>query len=278
MAERVALLDNTIQIDRKKSANRRDHIDRMLAEFAITVSTSICLLEFKATIIQQCITIHDALRMVGLYTRVVDYLTESSHPQAKLRNHIFRNIVNVFAPSSFDVTEECDRRLAEKARLRLESVIPRLYKWFTEQSVDAVLYRAINCTRALEPPRKKRVAFGVNLPKCERADNKSCQIEEFIREHAPPLLERLEAVLAAMPNDQAGQLRRSCALFRSVIDNPDLQLSHSECRRAGDCLIALEGSQHATDALSTNAQDWGPVSEAVDLKFVRVKYPALDEA
>lgn len=277
MPQTVALLDNTVQIDRRKSPTRRDRIEELLADFDWTVATSICLLEFKATLIQECITIHDRLRSVGRYTPVVDKLTESNHPQAKLRGHIFRNLINVFAPSSFDVTEERDQRLAEKARLRLEVVIPRLYRWFTGSSVDAVLMDGVECTRALEPPEKKKVAFGVNLPICRRGQNKFCRIEEFIRAKGVNLTEQLREFLAGIPEDKASQLRRACALFEQVLVDSTLELSHSDCRRAGDCLIVLEAMEHATHALSTNASEWEPLCQMVSLEFIKVDYPREKE-
>ncbi len=277
MSRTVALLDTTVQVDRMKGKTRRDRIDEILKEYDWKVTTSICLLEFKATLIQQCITIHDALRTVGRYTPVVDHLTESWHPQAKLRGHIFRNLINVYAQSSFDVTEERDRKLAEKARLALEDTIPRLYKWFTKKSVDAVLKEEIACTRALEAPVKKGVSFDVNIPNCKRGTNKFCRVEEFIRTKAAGFAKQLEAELAGLDDKDSHQLHRTCQLFKRVLDNDDVELSNGDCRKAGDCLIALEGSEHATHGLSTNASEWGPICRLLSSVFVRVEYPALRE-
>ena len=274
MSDTVALLDNTVQVDRKKTATRRARIEEMLGQYGWTVTTSICLLEFKATLLQECITIHDRLRLVGRYTPVVDKLTESRHPQAKLRGHIFRNLIGVFGRSSFEVTEEEDRRLAEKARLRLESIIPRLYKWFRWQSVDAVLHEEIECTRALEPPQKKTVAFAVNLPMCDAGKNKFCRIEEFIRARGRPIMDWLAAVVRKMPDGESSQLKRTYDLFQRVIEQPEVLLSREDCRSCGDLLIALEGSSHATHALSTNARDWRPICEMLGMDFVQVDYPA----
>ena len=274
MPNLVALLDNTVQIDRNKSKTRRTRIEEVLGRYDWTVTTSICLLEFKATLLRECITIHDKLRSVGLYTPVVDKLTESKHPQAKLRGHIFRNLINVFPPSSFDVTEEQDRRLAEKARLLLEVQIPELYKWFRRRSVDAVLHDEIDCTRALEAPEKKRVAFAVNLPLCRTGENKFCHVERFIREKGQPVLDRLAAITREVPDSDLSQLTRAYELFRQVIEQPETSLSHGDCRCAGDLLIALEGCNHATHGLSTNARDWGPICEMLSLEFVKVDYPA----
>ncbi len=271
---RVALLDNTVQIDRQKYKMRRDRIDALLEGFDFTVATSICLLEFKATLIQECITIHNKLHAVGHYTPVVDKLTESAHRQARLRGHIVRNLINVYAPSSFTISEQHDRRLAEKARLALERVIPRLYKWFTDKSVDAILKDDVQCTRALEPPRKKKVAFDVNLPICRRRKNKFCHIEEFVRKHGPFILGKLSAYLDQLPSDAAPQLRAARALFRDVMSDPNIELSHTQCRRAGDCLIALEGMEHSTHALSSNPAEWEPICTMLSRQFVRVDFPA----
>lgn len=273
MPKSVALLDNTVQVDRKKYKMRRDRIDALLQGFDFTVATSICLLEFKATIIQECITIHGKLRAVGRYTQVVDRLTESSHRQARLRGHIFRNLVNVYAGSSFEVTDKDDKRLAEKARLRLEQVIPRLYKWFRYDSVDTILKDDIHCTRALEPPQKKKAAFGVNLPICRRGENKFCHVEDFVRKYAESILGKLGEFLDYQPPEASPQLRAAQALFRDVMCDPNIELSHNQCRRAGDCLIALEGMEHSTHALSSNAADWEPICRMLSRQFVRVEFP-----
>ena len=173
---------------------------------------------------------------------------ESNHPQTRLRSHIFNNLIQVFpARSPFEITETEDLRLGEKARLQLENVIPELYQWFVEESVDSLLRDRIDCTRASEPPRKKKTAFEANLPVCRRGKNKSCRVEATIRERATDLIERLRPFF-----ESSEQLARACGVFEHVLRNPSADLSHSDCRRAGDCLIALEATDHATHGLSTN--------------------------
>jgi len=271
---RIALVDNTLQVDRKKGKEREQHIERLLDEFDWTVTTSICLLEFKATLLQEFITIHNKLRSDGRYTVVRDRLTESPHRQAKLRSHIFQNLISVYAPSSFEVTDQQDRELAEKARLLLELHIPQLYKWFSK-SVDTVFRDGTKCTRAEEPPTKgpQRVSFDANLPHCKRGRNKFCRVEAFILEKGPEFVEKLHVAISAMGDEDAAQLKGACDVLDSVVRDPNIQLSRGECRRAGDCLIALEGSGLATHALSTNARDWSVVSGLLGLEFVKPEYP-----
>ncbi len=267
MSGRVALLDTSVQIDRVKTAARNRHVENLLTQFGLTVATGISLLEFKATIIQECITIHNALRRDGRFTAVRDALIESLHPQHRLRAHIFNNLLTIFAASSFEVSEEDDRRLAEKARLHLEGQIPKLYKWFRRKSVDAILDEPIQCTRAEEPPLRKKAAFSANLPICKRGKNKRCRVEEFIRLYG----EELVSVLRLSVHG-SHQLERTGQLFDTVRDDPKADLSHSQCRSAGDCLIALEGKDHATHAMSTNAAEWEPISKVLGYEFVKVEY------
>ena len=75
-----------------------------------------------------------------------DALLEKQGQQISLRGHIFNNLIQVFA-ASFDVTEEADLLLAEKARLSVENIIPQLYDWFANESVDAVLNDRLGCDR-----------------------------------------------------------------------------------------------------------------------------------
>ena len=98
-------------------------------------------------------------------------------------------------------------------------------------------------------------------------------MEDFIRQEAPAVLPAIEAEVAKMEENDRAQLGKGIGVLKKVIDDPTLRLSHSECRRAGDALIAIEGSrQSTTHALSTNARDWRPLSEALNLEFVRPEY------
>ena len=244
-------------------------MNRLLAEFRLKFATSFSLVEFKATIIQECITIHNQLRVKGArFTRVRDMLMEKDHRQFSLRAHIFNNYINVFAPSSFDIAPQEDEELAEQARLLLENHIPLLYEWFIAESADAVLRDRLKCDRAREAPIKKSVAFDTNLPKCRRGKNKTCRVEQLIREDGPSLIEGVRPFLG-----ESEQLIRSVDVFERVIRESTVELSVDDCRRAGDCLIALEGADSATHALSSNQREWRPISQAVGFEFVPVTYP-----
>jgi hypothetical protein len=257
-----------VQIDRKKTESRRHKLEEMLARYDWRFSTGISLVEYKATLIQECLTVHNQLRRTGArFTRVRDALLEKKGRQIALRAHIFNNIIQIFG-SSFELNEESDRKLAEKTRLLLENVIPRLFRWFANESVDAVLNERLGCDRATEPPYKKKAAFEVNLPDCKRGRNKTCNVEAVIRLDGPRLIRSLEPHLAA-----SEQLRKAAELFQAVMDNPSRELSHRDCRNAGDCLIALEAQEKPTHAMSSNAREWAPISAAMGYEFVRVAYP-----
>jgi hypothetical protein len=62
------------------------------------------------------------------------------------------------------------------------------------------------------------------------------------------------------------------SLFDRVNADAEVDLSHSDCRNAGDCLIALEGQATVTHALSTNAREWQVLSDLLGFAFVRVRY------
>ncbi|HTU93567.1 MAG TPA: hypothetical protein VMF69_26035 [Gemmataceae bacterium] len=212
-----ALLDTTVQLDRRKTETRKQELEALLARFDWKFSTGISLVEFKATVIQECLTIHNQLRRTGArYTRVRDALLEKQGQQISLRAHIFNNILQVFG-SSFDISEDKDRQLAERARLLLENIIPQLFNWFAKESVDAVLNDRLACDRAKEPPRKKHAAFEVNLPECKRGKNKHCNVEDVIREEGPQLMKLLEPHLAESLQLQKAETSSSkCCRIRKL--------------------------------------------------------------
>jgi len=268
-----ALLDTTVQLDRTKYQSRKETLELLLANYEFKFATSLSLVEFKATIIQECITIHNQLRAKGArFTRARDLLLEKSHRQISLRAHIFNNFLAVFAQSSFEITQEEDELLAEKARLQLENIIPELFRWFSsEESVDAILKDKLRCDRAREAPLKRRAAYTTNLPSCHRGQNKTCRVEDLIRAETPELIEKLRSSLGK--SDAESQLQRAVEVFESVIKNPSKELSVDDCRRAGDCLIAIEAAGSVTHALSSNAREWEPISEALDFEFVHITFP-----
>lgn len=275
-SRRVGLLDTSIQIDRRKMGGRGEFIEAALKEYDWTIATGLSLVEFKAVLIQQLITIHNQLRRKGAqFTRARDALLEKQHPQRALRIHIFNNLLNIWG-SSHEVTPEDDERLATKARLQIETVIPELYSWFKTESASVYLNDArIKCTRADEPPKKSGKAFDANLPKCKVGKNRFCCIEEFIGREAEPLLEELETLGDSTDDatDDRKQLLKAREVFRRVFADDSARLSVEDCRAAGDCLIALEGRGIASEALSTNAKEWKILCEWIGYDFRHVAYP-----
>ncbi|MDB5312085.1 MAG: hypothetical protein JWO38_6287 [Gemmataceae bacterium] len=271
---RRALLETTIQVDRKKTGHRQAVIERLLEGFEWKFSTSITLLEFKATIIEACIFLHGVFRRSGSrFSDVLDAVTESQHRQQALRLHIIHNMVQI-TEGLFRNRNDRQERLAEIAYLQLENVIPQLYDWFSSPaSVDQVLNDRIACTRAMEKPVKKVAKFETNLPRCIRDRNKRCQVEKVIRQHGPRLVKVLEPLATPSGEPNPNQFRRTLDVIQSVLANPKADLSHEDCRNAGDFLIGIEAEGHATEALSTNAREWEVVAKEMGMQFVHVKYP-----
>ena len=260
------LVDTSIQIDRLKARHRKEKIEAAFSEFDFTLSTGISLLEFKATVIAECILIHDTLRQIGRFTLAQDVLLEKNARQVKLRGHVFRNIIGI-QESSFSIDERKDKLLADQARLQLQRLIPRLYKWFVEDSVDAVQTSEIGCTRAAEAPRMKRVAFSTNLPLCRTGENKFCKVEQFVREKAAAMVTSLRGAT------DSPQVLKACDLIDVILsDTTKNDLSHGDCRTLGDCLIALDG-RTASHAVSTNQRDWRPICDVLNKVFVPMTYP-----
>jgi hypothetical protein len=267
------VLDTSVQIDRQKSGPRGKVIEGLLAEFGWHFTTSIALLEFKAVLIQECITIHNRLRRTGArFTEARDELLESQHRQHKLRAHLFNNLIQVYG-SSFDITPDSDARLAEQARLRLENIIPKLYAWFRQKSAHQVLCDRVNCTRAAEPPTKKVARFDTNLPKCKRGVNKSCSVETALRNEGPGLQSGLELHATPVGDPNPNQFRKTLTVIERVTSDPAADLSHGDCRNAGDVLIGLEAKDKVTHALSTNAREWEVISSLLGFEFIHVTYP-----
>ncbi len=61
-------------------------------------------------------------------------------------------------------------------------------------------------------------------------------------------------------------------MIEKVVTDQKADLSHDDCRKAGDCLIALEASGYATHALSTNKTEWEVVAPMMNMQFIHVTY------
>ncbi len=278
MSKTAVILDTSVGIDFYKMPSRQAAISAKLSEFEHSISGSIGLLEFKAVLIQELITIHNRLAKDELFTIARDNLIESQHKQSRLRAHIFNNILEVFPAGPTTFTEQQDRRLAEDARLKLEMIIPEIYKDYRERGM--YLPTPIGCNRSSEAPTKRpsSKAFDTNIPKCKRGKNKSCHVEEVVRERVSPLLRSViplevqSAPIHEVPR-VFGQLRKALDTVKKVEEEPDFDMDSSDCRSIGDALIVAECSGSAKHALSTNATEWEPLCKAAGIEFVRMTYP-----
>jgi hypothetical protein len=261
-----ALFDTTAIIDIHKMPSRRKYLEELRGKFDLTIATDIVQLEFKAVLIAQMITIHARLKQHGVFIMVRDELCESSHPQSRLRVHIFNHIMAVFPPKG-DIDFATDSKLAEKGRRILKVQIPLIYEKFSDH-IDAI-DRKVACTRAIEPPRFNRGAFDPNLPICRRGRNKECKVEQFIRERMFPRLSRLRQIAA---ESESQQLAKACDLIERVTKDTSADISSNECRSAGDALIAIAAEGLATHVLSTNRREWEPLSKEIGAELVEIKY------
>jgi hypothetical protein len=150
--------------------------------------------------------------------------------------HIFNNMIGVFG-YSFEISEEEDRRLAEEARLLIEPLIPKIFR-DVQALVDSI-QRKVECTRAVEAPRKRIVTFDASIPRCVRGKNKTCCIESFIKDQILPSLDNIKKVASNL-GDDGYQFNRACDVFASVAGDGNKELSQDACRRAGDCLIGVK--------------------------------------
>ena len=264
--KRVLLVDTSVLIDCFKFKEREEYFKSVAAGFTWTFTTDIALLEFKAVLIQEMVTIHSELVRSESFTRTQFRLTESTHRQHRLRAHIFANFINVYG-SSFEVSEAEDKKLAERARLCLEPRILWAYKKFLRMTGS--IQKTIGCDRAIEEPKKQRKTYDANLPICKRGKNKTCTVESFIRGTVAP---RTAEIRAAAASGESEQLLKACELTDKVVGDNAIDLASKDCRVAGDCLIVLDG-KIATHTMSTNKREWEPLSMLIDAESVTVDYP-----
>lgn len=273
LLSRAVVLDTSVQVDRCKMPLRAEAVRQCLEGFDHTIVTGIGLLEFKAVYLQTLVYIHGELARKGArLTRVRDRVIESMHQQSRLRAHVFNNVIRVFS-RGVNPTEEADIELAERARLKLEDVIPRFYRWFREESADTYLNnQRVRCNRADEAPlkRDKRATFDPLLPHCRHGVNKTCTVETLVRENGGQVLERVKEL--DLDGEAHGQLVRASAQIENVINNRQMQMDWGHCRRIGDLLIGMEVQGIASHALSTNARDWRVVCHTCGIEFVHLVY------
>ena len=274
---KTLLLDTTVSIDRLKSRNRRRHIDLIASDYVACLVTGISLLEFKAVYLEALLLIHARLsRPNANFEDERFLLVEKLHPQSKLRAHLLFELQSKFArPNASGIVDQV--RLAEKVKFYLQQAIPAAYRAFrTRQGVDFVNQARIGCPRAEEEPRFKQRRFAENLPTCRANINRWCVVEEYICQHADRLITGLRDHLQNSPPEspaEGEQLTNALGILERVRSHPERRLSHQDCRKLGDCLIALEGIGLANDVLTTNKKDWEPLCRLLGYNFVHLTYP-----
>lgn len=233
----IVFVDSSIHIARTiREQPMRARIGSWLARYALKVTSSVALQEFKRRVLKDLAYLLVKLDQTGSYQRTLDHVTSVLPSLQQRRKAICLPILHqlIQPPAS-------DQELTERARLYLRSLVVNGEKDFA-QSFDSVV-NSIDCYWAKYPIREKKryKEYDFGDAKCSKTKN-LCQVKIALEAMTAELKRLLDFLNGLPPNRRTKELESARTFIDGIINQGGITNVHSEdpCLRFGDLLIALE--------------------------------------
>ena len=249
MQSNKVFLETTIQIERIFGRNRNKILNFLKDKELIT--SSYVLMEFKRTILKDCITLYTYLKEEGSLSKTFERLSRLRNYEHRIASRMLRILAI----------------LSENGKIEYEMLIERLEDLIEEELLE-YFFRDIKelldetgCRLAKEEVKKQ--SNGYVLDTSCRKTVKNCRAKEFVinnKEQFVKLLKELNEV------DEFGSV---CRVIKDVLDEPDKIFGINCNKKLGDCIISIETPDDSI--IFTNDHHYEPVCNALNKKFQLLK-------
>ena len=217
-------LDTTIQIEKIFGRDRSEIFEYLKEKDVLT--SSYVLMEFKRTVIQDCITLHTYLLEEGDLESTFIRLSELRSYDHRIASRIYKILSGMC---------EQDNIKYEKVLERLEDLIESEllgYFFYNVKSIDET-----KCGLAKEEIAKDET-YSLDLS-CKRG-HKKCEIEYFITTNRCEFCRLLEGLQSYQ------EFEKVCDSLKEVLEDPEKARGRKNCWRLGDCIISIESPKTRT--------------------------------
>jgi len=223
MSTNKIFLETTIQIERIFGKNREE-IFKFLKDKELITSTYV-LMEFKRTIIKDCIALYAYLKEEGSLKKTFDRLS-------RLRpNRSVQRILRILAILSEDCKLEYEKMI-ERLEDLIESELIEYFFYNISQIIDKT-----GCWLAKEDVKKIDSAYYLQSS-CRRDDVK-CRIKEFVIENK----EEFEKIYNEL--NKLNKFIEVSKVIKEVLDDPSKMCGINCNKKLGDCVISVESPRDA---------------------------------
>ncbi|MBW1867162.1 MAG: hypothetical protein JRI38_05390 [Deltaproteobacteria bacterium] len=233
-------LDTTIQIEKIFGRDRYE-ISKYLKENDVLTSSYV-LMEFKRTILKDCIALHSYLKEEGDLESTFIRLSELRVHEHRIASRISKILSGMCGQDSIEY---------EKVLERLEDLIESElleYFFYNVETIDET-----KCGLAKEEISKNEI-YSLDLS-CRRG-HKKCEIRDFIaanREEFCRLLEGLQS---------NREFEKVCDSLKEVLEDPEKARGRKNCWRLGDCIISIESPK--THTILTTDHHYGIICNSLE--------------
>lgn len=257
-------LDTTLQIERLKTDELAEAVNKGLRDFRFRSTSSYAKHEFNRTLIRDLAFLYTHAQRASGTGDIIGQINKSFGTKLGSKNRLTRclEIVQGFLdqrPKTLTVELEIIR-LREHLALMLTTA-----HMVWQRSVHHE-FQGTACHRAEIKPRlapNEKIIF--SLPQCRR-NNIKCKIHDFFLAKLDSF-EKIASKAESLGDAASKQLAGAARQIREASKDPAVLCDDRKCAKIGDAIIAVDGVELPWYG-ANNDEDWRPISEALGKKLL----------
>jgi hypothetical protein len=257
-------LETTIQIDRFCSdTDKKKKIDKQIARFSRTLSSTYAKMEFKRRYIQDLVYLYNEA-LLGAKT-FADVLARIDKLRSDYHKRKIKRIITSFYGFFLDKGDEevfgpLGKVTLEKAVIYFKSLIENAWEDF-DSDIDEIL-NGTGCYNAKTGPTRTGEKFDNRSNICKKGDIK-CKIVEFFIRNRESFIKIYKKLSQLNCLDDEQQKVKN--ILEKAIEYPEIMADRKNCWNCGDAIIAVESPSDAV-LFTTNIKHFEPICSEIKKK------------
>ncbi len=257
-------LETTIQIDRFSSdKNKKEKIDKLIAQFSQTLSSTYVKMEFKRRYIQDLVYLYNEA-LLGAKS-FFDVLARIDKLRSDYHNRKINGIISSFCRFFLDKGDEevsgpLGKVILEKAIIYFKSLIENAWEDFN-RDIEEIL-NGTDCYNAKTGPTLTGEKFDNRSKRCKKGDIK-CKIVEFFIRNREAFIKIYKKLSQLNCLDEEQQKVKD--VLEKAIKYPEDMADRKNCWNCGDAIIAVESPVDAV-LFTTNIKHFEPICSEIKKK------------
>jgi len=261
-------LETTIQIDRfSPDTNKKEKIDKQIAQFSQILSSTYVKMEFKRRFIQDLVYLYNEA-LLGAKT-FADVLARIDKLRTDYHKRKIKSIITSFY--GFFSDKEDEEVSGPLGKIILEKAINYFKPWienaWEEFNIDiGEILNETGCYNARNGPTLTGEKFDNRSKTCKKEDIR-CKIVEFFIQHRESFIKIYKKLSQLDCLDEEQQKVKN--ILEKALKYPGIMADIKNCWNCGDAIIAVESPADAV-LFTTNIKHFEPICSEIKKKCLKL--------